>query len=152
MFAAKNPVWTWVNVTKDELHKCLQDEFGSKETDVSAVLLQFGPSRLKKTPEMSVSEFFHLWQDQLPTCMLPVTDAEKTAFVDLIKRSLFYFSLDDKYLQEQISNMKEDDPSLKKFFDEAVLAEQKHKSFQEIRVFSSQLDSSGGVAINEYDI
>ena len=84
--------------------------------------------------------------------MLPVTDAEKTAFVDLIKRSLFYFSLDDKYLQEQISNMKEDDPSLKKFFDEAVLAEQKRKSFQEIGVSSSQLDSSGGFAIIKYNV
>ena len=151
-FPTRNPVLRWDQVTKDQLHKCLKDEFGSKETDVSSVLLQFGPNRLKKTPEMSVGEFYHLWQDQLPTCMLPTTNDERTKYVDLINRSLFYFSLEDKFLQEQISNLKDDDPTLKKFFDEAVIAEQKRKSFQEIGVSSSQLDSSGGVAVNKYEV
>ena len=56
--------------------------------------------------------------------MLPADDDERTAYVDLINRSLFYFSLEDKFLKEQISNLKDDDLMLKKFFDEAVVAEQ----------------------------
>ena len=44
-FPARNPVLTWDAVTKAQLHKCLMDEFGPRESDVSAVLLQFGPGR-----------------------------------------------------------------------------------------------------------
>lgn len=73
VFVASDPLITWDAVTKEELHKCLIGEFGSKETDVSSLLCQFGPSRLKKTPEMSVNEFYHRWQEQLPDCMLPTT-------------------------------------------------------------------------------
>ena len=46
-FPARNPVLAWNAVTKLQLHKCLMDEFGPRESDVSAVLLQFGPSRCK---------------------------------------------------------------------------------------------------------
>ena len=51
-FPSRNahPAMTWDNVTKEQLHEVLRHEFWSKETDVSSVLLQFGPSRLKKTP------------------------------------------------------------------------------------------------------
>ena len=35
-FPTRDPALTWDLVTKDELHKCLKEEFGSKETDVSA--------------------------------------------------------------------------------------------------------------------
>ena len=50
-FPTRNPVLQWVDVTKVQIQQCLIDEFGSKETDVSAVHLQFGPNRCKKTPE-----------------------------------------------------------------------------------------------------
>ena len=62
-FPARDPVLAWNAVTKVQLHKCLMDEFGPRESDVSAVLLQFGPGRCKKSPNMSVSEYFHVWQD-----------------------------------------------------------------------------------------
>ena len=117
------------------------DEFGPRESDVSAVLLQFGSGRCKKTSEMSVSEYFHLWQEQIPDCMSPATDQERVKFVDLIRRSLFYYGLEDTYLQQQICDHKDDDPSLKKFFDIACEAEQKRNSFQAIGVSSSQLDT-----------
>ena len=44
-FPTMNPMLQWVDVTKIQLHQCLIDEFGSKETDMSAVLLQHGPNR-----------------------------------------------------------------------------------------------------------
>ena len=72
----------WIDVTKVQIHQCLIDEFGSKETDVSAVLLQFGPNRCKKTPEQKVSEFYHVWSNQLPSCMNPDTADGRVRFVD----------------------------------------------------------------------
>ena len=50
-FPARNPVLAWNTVTKVQLHKCLMDEFGPRESDVSAVLLQFGPGRCGKSLE-----------------------------------------------------------------------------------------------------
>ncbi|CAL4213510.1 unnamed protein product [Meganyctiphanes norvegica] len=151
VFVARQPAITWEAVTTAELHTCLKEEFGSKETDVSSLLCQFGPNRMKKTPEVSVNEFYHSWQEQLPDCMNPVTDVAKTEFVDLVRRSLFYFCLEDKYLQEQLCSMKDAEPSLKKYFDEAVAAEAKRRSFQEIGVSSSHLDSSAGVSVNKWE-
>ena len=100
---------------------------------------------------MSVCEYFHRWQEQIPDCMSPSTDQERIKFVDLIRRSLFYYGLEDTYLQQQICDHKDDDPSLKKFFDIACEAEQKRKSFQAIGVSSSQLDSSADVVINKFN-
>ena len=116
-FPSRNPVLEWNTVTKVQLHKCLMDEFGPRESDVSAVLLQFGPNRCKKSAEMSVSEYYHKWQEQIPECMTPTTNQERVKFVDLIMRSLFYYGLEDTYLQQQICDSKDEDPTLKKFFD-----------------------------------
>ena len=77
----------------------------SAPAQVGEVLLQFGPGRLKKTSEMSVASFTHEWQEQLPDCMVPTTDPEYRAFADLIKRSLFYYCLDDKYLQKELCEL-----------------------------------------------
>ena len=107
----------------------LIEEYGSNKTDVSSVLLQFGPNRLKKTPDTSVAKFFHLWQEQLPECMLPDSEAQNARFVDLVKRALFYFCLDARYLQEQLWNPKGVNLTLKMFLDEACVAEQKRKFF-----------------------
>ena len=106
-FPTRNSVLNWDQVTKEQIQQCLIDEFGSKETDVSAVLLQFGPNRCKKAPEMKVSEFYHLWSEQLPSCMQPESNDDRIKFVDLIKRALFYFCLEDKFLQEQLCNLKD---------------------------------------------
>ena len=96
------------------------------------MLIQFGPSRLKKTSEMSVAKFAHLWQEQLPECMTPGDDnALCRKFTDLIRRSLFYYCLDDLYLQKELCDLK-GDLSYKNYIDLAVLAEQKRKSFSEI--------------------
>ena len=69
----------------------------------------------------------------------------------MIKKALFYFCLDDKYLQEQLCNLKGEHITFKMFYDEACLAEQKRKSFQEIGVSSSHLDSASGISVNKWD-
>ena len=131
------------------LQKYLIGEFGTKQNDISQVLAQFGPNRFKKTSSMSVSEFYYRWYDQLPEAMKPASEAERISYVDLINRSLFYFCLEDKYIQEQLCNLKEADPKLKTYLDEAAAAEATKKSFEEIGTSSSVLDSSSAVSMSK---
>ena len=113
------------------------------------VLLQFGPSRLKKTSEMSVAKFAHLWLEQLPESMIPGDDdIANRRFVDLIKRSLFYYCLDDPYLQKELCDLKRVQ-TYKTYFDQAVIAEQKRNSFSEIGVSDAKLDSASGINIHK---
>ena len=49
---------TWDDLSIDDLVKLMKEEFGSKQTDVANVLKQFGPSRLTKSPDQSVQEFY----------------------------------------------------------------------------------------------
>ena len=116
-FAAKEPPWSWGEVTYDQLKAIMREEYSSKITQVSEVLLQFGPSRLKKAPEMSVAKFTHNWLEQLPECMTPVSDPECRKFADLIKRALYYYCLDDQYIQKELCDLDEADNSFKKYFD-----------------------------------
>ena len=56
--------------------------------------------------------------------MMPTTIEECRAFADLMKRALFYYCLDDLYLQKEkeLCDM-EGEPSFKAYFDQAVIAE-----------------------------
>ena len=114
---------TWKDVTIPELTKLMVDEFGSKQTDVANVLELFGPHRLCKKPDETVSEFFFRWQSNIPEIMKPGSEQERITYVDLIDRSLFYIALEDEYLQKLLSDLKEDKPSLKSYFEEACSAE-----------------------------
>ena len=58
-FTAKDPVWTWEDVTWEQLKTILKEEYGPKVAQVGEVLLQFGPVRLKKTGDMTVASFTH---------------------------------------------------------------------------------------------
>ena len=49
---------TWDDITVAELTTLMKEEFGSKQTDVANVLALFGPNRLVKKSDESVSEFF----------------------------------------------------------------------------------------------
>ena len=49
-FPSRNPALEWNTVTKVQLHKCLMDEFGPCESDVGAVLLQFGLGIVRNPP------------------------------------------------------------------------------------------------------
>ena len=76
VFLTKKPeAWSWNAVTKKQLHECLIEEFGSREDPVSLLLQQFGPSRLKKDPNESVSSFHHKFKDQLPPLFFPESEA-----------------------------------------------------------------------------
>ena len=149
-FTAKDPVWTWAEVTWEQLKDILKEEFGPKVAQVGEVLLQFGPGRLKKTSEMSVASFTHEWLEQLPDCMVPTTEDEHKAFADLIKRSLFYYCLDDLYLQKELCEL-EGDLTFKKFYDQAIIAEQRRKSFQEIGESGAKLDPGGAACLAMLD-
>ena len=56
VFASKDPVVTWANVTWQILKDILKEEFGPKVAQVGEVLMQFGPGRFKKSSEQSVCE------------------------------------------------------------------------------------------------
>ena len=89
VFAARDPVLTWANVTWQQLKDILKEEYGPKVAQVGEVLLQFGPGRFKKSSEQSVASFTHDWLEQLPECMTPTSDAECRAFADLMKCRIY---------------------------------------------------------------
>ena len=145
-FAGRDPVVTWAAVTWDELENIMKEEFGPKVSQVGQVLQQFGPLRFKKTMEMSVASFAHQWSEQLPECLCPSTPDENQQCVDLIRRTLFYYSLDDVYIQKDLCDM-DGEPSFKAYFDQAVLSEQKRRSFAEIGESGSKLDPGGAACL-----
>ena len=121
--ALRNDNVEFSDLTYDEFTKLLKQEFGGKVADVCDVLMQFGPNRLKKSEEMSVSKFTHMWLDQLPECMTPQdTEEANREFVDLIKRALFYYSLNDPFIQKELCDL-EGPQTFKSYFDAAVLAD-----------------------------
>ena len=89
-----NSIKTWENISVEDLHKLLIDEFGVKITDVASVLKQFGPSRLSKSCETSVSEFYFDWYSQLPEIMKPTSNAEYKNFADLMHRAFVLFVIE----------------------------------------------------------
>ena len=145
-FAGRDPVVTWEDVTWVDLSTILKEEFGPKVSQVGQVLQQFGPQRFKKTSEMTVASFTHDWVEQLPECMCPSTADEYQRFADLMRRTMFYYSLDDTYIQKDLCDM-EGDPTFKEYFDQAVLSEQKRKSFSEIGDSSARLDPGGAACL-----
>ena len=140
----------WANVSIADLIKLMKDEFGTKHTDVANVLKQFGPSRLTKSQDQSVQEFYFQWSQAIPEIMKPSNEQECKDFVDLMHRAMYYISLDDKYLQQALSDLKTPNPTIKTYFDETVAAESRRKCFQDIAQSSSCLDSKG-VTISKWD-
>ena len=62
---------TWENIEIAELKVIMNDEFGSRQTDVAQVLNLFGQHRLVKRPDETVSEFYFRWQQNIPEFMKP---------------------------------------------------------------------------------
>ena len=118
---------------------------------VSEVLLQFGPTRLKKAPEVNVAKFTHNWLEQYPECMKPETEDELRSFADLIKRSLYYHCLEDQYIHKEFCKLSEADNNFKRFFDQAVLAESRRKLFEDNGTSGAKLDPAVGVAGSKVD-
>ena len=149
--AFRNKGYAWNTVTYANLVKLLKEEFHGKVAEVCEVLIQFGPNRLKKTADVSVAKFTHQWLDQLPECIVPEdTLVANREFVDLIKKALFYYCLNDPFLQKELCDL-EGPQTFKNYFDHAVLAESKRKSFTEIGTSSANLDAASGISINKWD-
>ena len=143
---------TWENIEIAELKKIMTDEFGSRQTDVAQVLNLFGQHRLVKKPDETVSEFYFRWQQNIPENMKPDSVDLKPYkdFVDLIHRSLFYIALNDEDLQKALSDMKEADPTLSKYLQEACMAENRRNTFQNIAK-SAVSSESKGVSISKFE-
>ncbi|CAL4121620.1 unnamed protein product, partial [Meganyctiphanes norvegica] len=141
---------TWGSITVKDLHKLMIEEFGVKHTDVANVLKQFGPSRLIKSSDKAVQDFYFEWSQNIPEIMKPSTDQEYKDFADLIHRAMYYISLNDTHLQQALSDLKTPNPTLKTYFDETIAAESRRKCFQDIATTSSTLDSKG-VTISKWD-
>merc|ERR1712082_168910 len=124
---------TWENISVDCLHQLMVKEFGVQDTDVACVLGQFGASKMTKSADATVAEFYHEWYLQIPDSMKPSSELECRKFVDLIHRSMFYVSLNDKGLQKALCDLKSPNPDLKAYLDEAVSAEAKRKTYDLIK-------------------
>ena len=148
-FDTFEPKLTFETVTKKQIADLLKEQFGAKEPDMSSFLTAFGPNRFKKTPEMPVKNFFCLWIDQLPPCLSPKTDQERIKAVDLMRRSAFYHSLDDKYLQEELSKVKESEQTLAKFREVAEIAEARRKHHQDIADKSDFINPKSDIGISK---
>ena len=96
ILTSKGKAWDTIEIA--DLKTIMKDEFGSRQTDVANVLTLFGPNRLVKKPDETVSEFFFRWQQNIPENMKPNNEQAYKEYVDLIDRSLFYIALDDEVL------------------------------------------------------
>ncbi|MCP4254864.1 MAG: hypothetical protein GY775_15955, partial [Candidatus Scalindua sp.] len=134
---------TWEDTTISDLIKLMKEEFGSQQTDVADVLQQFGQSRLVKSCDQKVSEFYFQWLQHIPEVMKPTSDAERVTFVDLIHRAMFYISLEDEFLQKALSDLKEPNPTIQHYYNEACAAESRRQSFQDITQSSTCLENKG---------
>ena len=150
-FAAKDPLLQWTTVTYDQLKVIMREEYGSRDTNVCEVLLQFGASRYKKTPDMPVAKFTHVFLKQYPECMQPESDDERIEFVDLIKRTVYYHCLQDEYIQKELCELPEADMNFKKYFDQAVKIESRRKSFQDIGASGAKLDPGNDITISKVE-
>ena len=64
---------------------------------------------------------------------------------------MFYISSEDEFLQKALSDLKEPNPDIKKYFDEACNAESRRQSFHDISKSSTFIESKG-VNISKWEI
>merc|ERR1711889_28535 len=143
---AKNK--TWENVTIEELKAYMKSEFGSRQTDVANVLKMWGPSRLTKRKDETAADYYFRFKQGFPECLKPQTDAEKDKYIDLMNRSMYFISLNDDYLQKELSNLKTADPTEKDFFDEVVSAEAQLNTYNDISKTTVSAEGSGTIAVS----
>ena len=136
-------VRTWANVTIEELTLYMKEEFGSKQTDVANVLKMFGPQRLIKKKDESAADHYFRWLQNIPECMKPTSEQDRLDYIDLINRAMYFISLEDDYLQKELSDLKDPKPDIKKYFDEVVSAESRLKAYQDITKSSTSVEGSG---------
>ncbi|MCP4392733.1 MAG: hypothetical protein GY804_00415, partial [Alphaproteobacteria bacterium] len=65
--------------------------------------------------------------------------------------AMFYISLEDEFLQKALSDLKEPNPTIQHYYNEACAAEGRRQSFQDITQSSTCLENKG-VNIAKWDI
>ena len=151
-FAAKRPnPYLWTTISNEDLCKLLIEQFGQKEPDLAALLKCFGANRYKETPNVDVLNHYCRWWEQIPLCLKPTDEASRENFVDLVQRTLFYFSLDDNGLQKKLSDIPESEQTLLKLYETAILAESQCVHYQEANEKSSILDASSSISVSKFD-
>merc|ERR1712240_839634 len=139
---------TWDNVSIEELKTYMKSEFGSRQTDVANVLKMWGPSRLTKRKDETAADHYFRFKQGFPECLKPQTDAEKDKYIDLMNRSMYFISLNDDYLQKELSDLKTADPTEKDFFDEVVSAEARLNMYNDISKTTVSAEGSGTIAVS----
>ena len=151
-FAAKSPdPYQWDSISKENLCKLLIEQFGQKEPDVAALLKCFGANRYKKAADVDVRNHYCRWWEQIPLCLKPSDAAGREKFVDLVLRTLFYFSLDDHDIQKKLSDIPELEQTLLKFYETAILAESQRSHYQDTNEKASILDASSAISVNKFE-
>ena len=151
-FAANTPhPYEWETISKDNLCKLLIDQFGQKVPEVASLLNCFSAKRFKKTASVDVRNHYCRWWEQIPLSLKPKDDDGRKKFVDLVHRTLFYFSLDDHGLQKKLSDIPEDEQTLLKFYETAILAESQRSHYHETNEKAGLLDSSSAVSVNKFE-
>ena len=150
-FLTHDPPVTWTTVTIVQVKALMLSEFGKREPDIASVLAVFGPERFKKTKDMLVSQYYHQFQEKLPECLKPTTEAEHKTAIDLVHRSIFYQGLDDRYIEQQLCNLKGDVLTMKQFYDEAVAAEARKKTFEKTGDRCNELTQSSITSISKFE-
>ena len=126
----------------------MKSEFGSRQTDVANVIKMWGPSCLTKRKDETAADHYFRFKQGFPECLKPQTDAEKDKYIDLMNRSMYFISLNDDYLQKELSNLKIADPTEKDFFDEVVSAEARLKTYNDISKTTVSAEGSGTIAVS----
>merc|ERR1712240_399435 len=95
-----------------------------------------------------MGDHYFRFKQGFPECLKPQTEAEKDKYIDLMNRSMYFISLDDDYLQKEVSNIKTADPTKKTFFDEVVSAEARLKTYNDISKTTVSAEGSGSIAVS----
>merc|ERR1712240_882723 len=139
---------TWDNVTIEQIKTYMKSEFGSRQTDIANVIKMWGPSRLTKRKDETAADHYFRFKQGYPECLKPQTEAEKDRYIDLMNRSMYFISLNDDYLQKELSNLKKADPTEKDFFDEVVSAEARLNTYNDISKTTVSAEGSGTIAVS----
>merc|ERR1711989_25645 len=88
------------------------------------------------------------YKQGFPKCLKPKTDAEKERYIDLMNRSMYFISVNDDYLQKELSNLKKSEPTEKDFFDEVCAAEARLNTYNDITKVAVTAEGSGTIAVS----
>merc|ERR1711917_6732 len=84
-------------------------------------------------------------------CLKPKTPVEKERYIELMNRSMYYISVNDDYLQKELSKLKLTDPTEKDYYNEVCAAEARLNTYNDINkatVTAVDAEGSGTIAVS----